>query len=212
VAPWLPEGASWAWGEGYIALQYEATWALNSFVNGERPFKADLYPLPGERVVVVPDFIYIAANTKNPGLAYDLAKWMSYGEAGQKQRVAIAKANNLTISGLPLAPGAYPEVDTFFLQSYQSLTNFTRLYKLIQEKPENAIIESFKVVPGFDRSRFTADTGVLGTVNGVEKSLTMSELVMSIVKGERQLADYASEMERIANYEYQRAVETVRGK
>ncbi|GHT94315.1 ABC transporter substrate-binding protein [Spirochaetia bacterium] len=211
-ASWLPEGAGWAWGEGYVALQYEATWSLGGFVNGERPFKADLYPLPGEKVVIVPDFIYIGANTKTPELSYELAKWMSYGEAGQKQRVALAKANNFTLSGLPLAPGAYPEVDTFYLQSYQSLPNFTRLYKLIQEKPENAILESFKVVPGFNQSRFVADTGVLGTVNGVEKSLTISELIMSIVKGERQLADYAAEMERIANSEYQKALTLVRNK
>jgi multiple sugar transport system substrate-binding protein len=87
-----------------------------------------------------------------------------------------------------------------------------RLYQMIQDKPQNIIVEGYKVVPGFARSRFEADTGVLGTVGGVEKSLTMNELVMSIVQGKRQLADYAAEMERIANSEYQKALEPIRNK
>ncbi|MDR2536468.1 MAG: hypothetical protein LBD29_10615 [Treponema sp.] len=211
-ASWLPEGVGWAWGEGYIALQYEATWNLNGFVNGERPFKADLMPLPNEKVVLVPDFIYIGANTKQPGLAYELAKWMGFGGEGQKKRVEIAKSAGLNLNGIPLAPGAYPEVDAFFLQNYRSLRNFTQIYQMIQQKPQNVIVEGFKVVPGFNLSRFTADTGVLGRVGGTEKSLLMNELVVSIVRGERELADYAPEMERIANSEYQKALDLIRNK
>jgi multiple sugar transport system substrate-binding protein len=212
ASAWLPEGVSWAWGEGYVSLQYEATWSLMGFVNGERPFKADLMPLPNEKVVLVPDFIFIGASTKQPALAYELAKWMGYGSDGLEKRVELAKAAGLILNGIPLAPGAYPEVDNFFLQNYRSLRNFMQLYQMIQQKPENVILESYKVVPGYDLSRFSADTGVLGTVDGAEKSLTMRELINSIIKGERQLADYAAEMERIANGEYQKAFELIRNK
>lgn len=209
---WLPEGAGWAWGEGYIALQYEATWSLDGFVNGDRPFKADILPLPGEKAVLVPDFIYVGANTKQTALAYELAKWMSFGADGQKKRVEIAKAAGKNLDRMPIAPGAYPEIDSYYLQNYRSLRNFIQLYEMIQQKPENVIVEGYKVVPGYERSRYTADTGVLGMVGGVQKSMTMNELVMSIVRGERQLADYAAEMERIANSEYQRAAAAVRDK
>ncbi|MDR0553589.1 MAG: extracellular solute-binding protein [Treponema sp.] len=212
AASWLPEGVTWPWGEGYIALQYEATWSLAGFVNGERPFKADLMPLPGGKVVLVPDFIFIGANTKNPELAYELAKWMGFGETGQKKMVELAKAGGKQMPGIPLAPGAYPEVDAFFLQNYRGLTNFMKLYQMITEKPESILIEGYKIVPGYDLARFNADTGILGTVNGAQKSLTMGELITSIIRGERQLADYAGEMERIANAEWQKALQAAAGK
>ncbi|GHT94318.1 ABC transporter substrate-binding protein [Spirochaetia bacterium] len=212
ITGWLPEGVAWAWGEGYEALRMEGSWAISSFVNGTLPFRADFLPLANEKVVLIPDLIFVGASTKNAALAYELAAWMAYSEAGQKKKVEVARAADLQLNGIPLAPGAYPEVDTFFLQNYRSLTGFIQLYQMIQDHPENVILEGYKVVPGFDMSRFSADTGVLGTVNGAQKSLTMRELVVSIIKGERQLADYAAEMERVANNEYRKALELVRNK
>ncbi|MCL2128518.1 MAG: hypothetical protein FWH38_09705, partial [Treponema sp.] len=201
-ASWLPPGPHWAWGEGFIAFQYEASWAVQTFVSGERPYKADLLPLPGQKVVLVPDFIFIGAQTQSPDLAYELARWMTYGEAGQKKRVELARAGNFIWNGVPLSPGAIPEVDNFFLGGYKQLPSFTKIYQMLQQHPENAILEGFKVVPGFNRSRHDADTGVLGMAYGRRKSLTMGELINAIIRGDFQLADYASEMDRIANSEY----------
>ena len=201
-ASWLPPGPHWAWGEGYIAFQYEASWAVQTFVSGERPYKADMLPLPGQKVVLVPDYIFIGAETKLPDLAYELARWMTYGEAGQKKRVEFAKAGNFIWNGVPLCPGAFPEVDNFFLSGYRQLPSFVKIYQMLQQNPKSGILEGFKVVPGFNRSRHEADTGVLGMAHGRRKSLTMGELITAIIRGDFQLADYASEMDRIANNEY----------
>ncbi|MDF2542339.1 MAG: extracellular solute-binding protein family 1 [Herbinix sp.] len=203
TGPWLPEGVNWAWGEGYIANQYEASWAIPGFQNGERPFKSDLIPLPNEKVVLVPDFIFVAANTANAQAAYELAKWMSFGVDGMKARMAIKDENGIVgYSGLPLNAGYDAEIDEYFLKDYADFPMFLQVYASLKEKPENVYVEGFKVIPGYTKSRFDGDTGVVGTVNGAEKSLTMSELIISIIKGEKQLSDYAVEMDKVANNIY----------
>lgn len=203
TGPWLPEGASWAWGEGYIANQYEASWAIAGFQNGERPFRSDLIPLPNEKVVLVPDFIFVAANTANAEAAYELAKWMSFGVDGMKARMAIKDENGIVgYSGLPLNAGYDTEIDEYFLKDYADFPMFLQVYASLKEKPENVYVEGFKVVPGYTKSRFEGDTGVVGTVNGEEKSLMMQELINAIIKGEKQLSDYAVEMDKVANNIY----------
>ncbi len=203
TGPWLPEGAGWAWGEGYVANQYEASWAIAGFQNGERPFKSDLIPLPNEKVVLVPDFIFVAANTANAEAAYELAKWMSFGVDGMKARMAIKDEFGIVgYSGLPLNAGYDAEIDEYFLKDYADFPMFLQVYASLKEKPENVYVEGFKVVPGYTKSRFDADTGVVGTVNGEEKSMTMSELMIAIIKGDKQLSDYAAEMDKVANNIY----------
>lgn len=203
TGPWLPEGASWAWGEGYIANQYEASWALADFKSGARPFKSDLYPLPNEKVVLVPDFIFVAANTANAEASYELAKWMSFGIDGMKARMTIKDEFGIVgYSGLPLNAGYDAEIDEYFLKDYVDFPMFLKIYASLKEKPENVYVEGFKVIPGYTKSRFDADTGVVGTVNGEEKSLTMSELIIAIIKGDKQLSDYAAEMDKVANNIY----------
>ena len=201
--PWLPEGVNWAWGEGYIANQYEASWSIAGFQNGERPFKSDLIPLPNEKVILVPDFIFVAANTENTEAAYELAKWMSFGVDGMKARMEIKDENGIVgYSGLPLNAGYDAEIDDYFLKDYEDFPMFLQVYASLKEKPENVYVEGFKVIPGYTKSRFDADTGVVGTVNGEEKSLTMSELIIAIIKGDKQLSDYAAEMDKVANKIY----------
>lgn len=203
TGPWLPEGVNWGWGQGYVANQYEASWAIAGFQNGERPFKSDLLPLPNEKVVLVPDFIFVAANTTKAQAAYELAKWMSFGVDGMKARMEIKDDNGIVgYSGLPLNAGFDAEIDEYFLKDYADFPMFLQVYASLKEKPENVHVEGFKVVPGYTNSRFEADTGVVGTVNGEEKSLKMSELIISIIKGEKQLSDYAVEMDKVANNIY----------
>lgn len=207
TSPWLPEGVGWAWGEGYIANQYEASWSLASFQSGNMPFKADLYPLPNEKVVMVPDYIFVSSNTQNAQAAYELAKWMSFGVDGMKARIAIKEEFGIVgYSGIPLNAGYDSEIDEYFLKDYQDFPMFLKVYASLKEKPENVFVEGYKVVPGYSKSRFEADTGVVGTVNGQEKSLTMSELIIAIIKGEKKLSDYAAEMDKVANKIYQDAI------
>ena len=205
VEPWAPEG-SWPWGDGYIALQLEASWALPGFVNGERPFKADLMPLPNEKAIIIPDFIFIGANTQHPEWAYELAKWMSYGHDGQMTRLdIIPRTEGAGYPGIPLMAGHISAVDDFFLENYRPLENFIRLYGMLATHPQNFVMEPLKVIPGYTQSRFEGDTGVIGTVDGEERSLSVDQLLTSILRGERQLADYAAELSRISTAEFERA-------
>jgi len=193
-------------------LQFEASWSLGSFINGDLPFDVDLLPLPNEKIIVVPDFIYIGSTTQHPAEAYELAKWMTYGYDGIFAKMDIIKnTEGASFSGVPLTAGKIPELDEFFLENYSDeLPNFIKMYYSLSEKPENAYMEPFKTLPGFQMSFFDADTGVIGKVGDEEKSLTMGQLVAAIIRGEKQLADYASEMDRIANAEYQKALEALK--
>lgn len=200
TGPWLPEGKTWAWGDGFIALQYDATWSLAGMGKGERPFEGDMVPLPNEKVILVPDFIYIGANSQSKEAAYQLAKWMSFGVDGMKGRIAIKEEKGITgYVGLPLNAGYDKEIDDYFLKEFSMFPSFLKIYASLKEKPQNVYVEGFKVVPGYTKSRFEGDTGVVGKVGDQEQSLQMQQLIISIIKGEKQLADYAAEMDKVAN-------------
>jgi multiple sugar transport system substrate-binding protein len=211
---WLPEGAGWPWGTGFIAMQFEGSWQVNDWINHDSlfQFKVDMLPLPNERVIVIPDYIFIGASTPHPREAYELVKWMTYGLAGMTTRIELSIEHNRGgFNGVPLTAGNHPEIDAFFLQMYDSLPNFIRLYHSLATHPQNALLEPMKSVPGFRMSAFDVNTGVIGTLpHGDEVSFTMGQLIESIIRGERALADYAAEMDRIANQEYERAVEAVK--
>jgi len=211
---WKPEGMGWAWGEGYIGTAFEASWSANSWASDDSTLRTDLWPLPNEKTVIIPDFIYVANNTENPEWAYKLASWMTYNKEGQLARIEITKAigPDQTYGSIPVMAGTIPEVDEFALQGLDKLPMFLKLYNSLSEKPENAVVEGYKIVPGYHEARFSADTGVMGTVNGEEKSLTMEQLINAIIRGEKNLADYAAEMERIANEVHQKAAEAVRNR
>ncbi len=210
---WMPEGmtAGQAWPQGLVGFSYMATYELGAMMRGELPFEADLFPLPNETMVVLPDNYFIGANTAHPAEAYKLASWLTYSTEGVLQKIEFIKnTEGASFSGVPINPGYVPEVDAFFLESYQNMPNFMKMYNALNEKPENVVVEIFKTTPGYANSRWDADTGVIGTVDGEQKSLTMSQLLTQIIKGQLNLADYAADIERITNRCYQDAVEVLK--
>lgn len=211
--PWLPEGVSWAWGEGYVAVQYDASWSVAGMMNGNVGVEGDMYPLANEKVVIVPDFVYIADNSEHKEAAYELAKFMSFGLDGTLERIAIREAEGIdSYYGLPLTAGYNEEIDNYFLSDYEDFPMFQQIYRDLKEKPENSYLEGYKIVPGYAQSRFTADTGIIGNVDGTEKSLTIEELVFAMVRGEKSVADYGAEINKIANKHYEEAKVKVAGK
>lgn len=197
---WLPEGVDAPWAQGYIANQYDFSWALQGFAKEEFPFKGDFIGLPGGKVVLVPDYIFVGANVENTELSYKLATWMSYDHAGMTKRSEIRKdTDNKDYYGIPLAAGSYPEIDAEFLATYQAFPEFIKMYNAISADESLTILEPFKVVPGYPLSRFNGDTGVVGKVGEEEVSMNMDQLINAIIKGEVKLADYAKSMDELAN-------------
>jgi len=210
---WAPDGVGWPLAEGYIALASEFSWALSHWAaDSNNPMSnrnnIDLLPLPNETIIANPDFLFMASTTNHPQEAYELVRWMTFGIEGQLYRLDLIVNEGLhQWPGVPITPGHIPAIDEFFAQTAADFPNFARMYQSLFDHPENVFVEGGKVIPGFNMARSYADTGLIGTVNGEERSMTIGQLLTAIMLGERQLADYAAEIERIANVELQNARE-----
>ncbi len=208
-ASWLPEGmsASQGWGEGLYGLNYMATYELGKMMKGELPFEADLFPLPNETMVVLPDNYFVGANTQHPAEAYALISWLTFDRDGMLFYLdVIERTEGASFSGVPINAGTIPEVDEFFLAGYANMPNFINMYYALSEKPENVVMEIYKTEAGYTNSRWYAKTGV--TVDGTEKDI--GDLIIAILQGKVKLADYASELNRIANQAHTDALEVLK--
>jgi ABC-type glycerol-3-phosphate transport system substrate-binding protein len=217
VDPWLPEGVGWAFGEGYIGVQFDGSWSAGMLLAEDRKFDGDFYPLPDGKMVVVPDYMFVGANTEHPALAYELLAYMGYNVPGTLAKIDIIRTNNadpsknvMTYPGMPLSPGFIPEADAFVEESYAGLPGLLKMYADLGSDPGCSIVEAAKYVPGYLKARFNdGDTGMVdenGAKVGIETLLNM------IMKGEKNLADYAQQIEELANRYYQDALDELEGK
>lgn len=211
VAPWAPEGSTWAFGEGLIGLQFEGSWNANMLIAADRKFDGDFFPLPGGKMVIVPDYLFVGANTKHPELAYELAAYLGYSKAGTAAKLAIIEANNadssknaMTYPGFPLSPGYIPEADAMIQTSFAALPNLLQMYADLGTDPNCAIVEAAKFVPGYPKARF--NDGDTGMTDAEGKKVGIEGLINMIMKGEKNLADYAAQLDTLANQYYQDAI------
>ena len=190
--------ASWygeVWNQGKIAIRWDGTWATRDY--GKLNFRSKFIGVPGGRFVLVGDFMGISKSSKHPKEAYEFAKFMTFGKDGILKRMELNTDGSYT--SLPLttdqsvldryfASGAYPGLEEAFAQI------------------DNAIVEGVKIVPGYVRSRWEAPTGVK---IGDKDNATLGDLIFDSMRGTTRIEDYADQINRLANEEYQKAKEAI---
>lgn len=190
-AKWFGE----VWNQGKIAIRWDGTWATRDF--SKLNFKSKFIGVPGGRFTLVGDFMGISKSSKHPKEAYEFAKFMTFGKDGILKRIELNKDGSYT--SLPLttdqtvldqyfASGAYPGLEEAFANI------------------NNAIVEGVKIVPGYTRSRWEAPTGVK---IGDKENANLADLIFNSMRGNIRIEDYADQINRLANEEYQKAAETI---
>ena len=102
--------------EGVVMFGIEGSWNVSNVIQNmalSKNIEIDFYPFPaGEehQIPVILDYICVSSQTEHPELAYELAKFMSYGREGWAARLKATKELGQVINGFPTAN--YPEIWT----------------------------------------------------------------------------------------------------
>lgn len=185
------------WDQGKIAIRWSGTWDTANF--STLPFKARFIGVPGGRTVLVGDFMIISKTTKYPKEAYEFAKYINFSKEGILKRLELDTENRWV--SLPI------NTDKEVLEAYFSKK---KLFPGLDEAYENiskAMVEGVKIIPGYIRSRWTAPTGIKV---GDNPNATIGDVIWNSVRGDLNIADYAAQLNELANAEYQKAIETIR--
>lgn len=170
--------------EGHLAMSIDGSWN-SAYLPVEMEKKGtgevDFYPYPagndGQKMPVVLDFIGVSSTTKHPEAAYELMKWMTWGEDGWLKRLEFQKELGQDISKLPVA--GYDSVWSQ-IEEQLKLDGFKAIIKLIDQ----AVPNFDKVLPGWNE------------FNGWANEQKIFE---RLNKGELSPADVAKELEDKAN-------------
>lgn len=136
--------------EGDVMFGIEGSWnaptVIQNFYN--KGMTVDYYPFPAgeeQQIPVILDYICVSTQTRYAEMAYEFAKFMSYGYDGWKARLVANKAKNIVITGFPVAD--YPDIWTEIKSSIN-----TDLYPGLVANVEllpNGIPDCDKWMPGY---------------------------------------------------------------
>lgn len=161
-------GAVGAWNDGKVAFRWGYSYeAPDMFKQSGGDFEIRFIGIPyvknsdsaNKRTdnfsILIGDYASVYKDTKNPELAYKLAKWMSFDPEGIAKRIELA--NGSVPNTLPMT------TDEAIVEQYFDIYPIDGVEQMY-DKLDKAIIESTKVVPGFGAARWNATTGL--TVTG----------------------------------------------
>ena len=200
------------WNEGKVAFRFGKTYEMPDIVaNGGgknirfigMPYveNAGANARKENFVALIPDYVAIYRDCKNPELAYKFAKWMSFDPAGIRKRIEIDKSTGVT-NTLPLTTDS-SIIDSYF-DKFDAVSGFHELYT----KLDDAVMEPIKVIPGYEAARFNATTGL-----PVEESSNakIGVLLDACWYGNLTYADYSTQCNTLANKQYANAVKNYEG-
>ena len=186
-----------AWNKGKLVLRYGFTYEIPDMLdkndlNNSYKFIGN----PGGKIAIVGDYYGIYKDTKEPELAYKFAKWMSFGKEGFLKRMDLYAPKG-SMNSLPLQNDD-ALIDSYFdkFGSSSEMSGLEDAYSYIQTK---SMVEGVKVVPGYLSARQNKKTGIeVGEV----ADATMFELLNACVVGGLDIAQYATQLNTIANKTY----------
>lgn len=187
-----------AFRNGQITFSWNGTWMNQAFTT-ETDFEWDFIGVPDGNNVIVNDFIGIAQSTEHPEEAYEFAKFMSFGKEGFMNRIELVEDNDFGFNTLPIS------TDQEILDAYWEIVDIPGI-RAAYDDLDDAMVEGFKVVPGFGNSRFGATTGVS---IGDEENATIGYIIDQSVAGNVNYQDYASQLQDLAQQAHDDAVEAM---
>jgi multiple sugar transport system substrate-binding protein len=181
-----------AWNNGSVAFKFDGTWCAKSYADALP--NVSFVGMPGGRICVVPDFLFVSRDAKNAKEAYEFAKYMSaYSKEGVAMRVQLASETNMEVTTVPMVKDANLLEDYFKLTKMPGIEEEYRKWLL---DPSNSFVETTKILPGYSMARWNYMTGY--TVDG-NKQASIGELIQMSVNGEIEYSDIAEEINYLAN-------------
>ena len=177
---------------GKMGFRQSGTWQ-SSFTDA-RGLDVEFIGYPGANVISTADYMCVSRATKNPELAFEVAKFLSYGVEGTQVKFDVvdeANDSKVAITGLPVVNNEEIAEKWF---DYISLDGVKDVYEKVCNGQLTLIVEGNKSTPGFLDARFHATTGLAyDTVNG-GATLNMSEFIWAACSGSIGIDTYIADM------------------
>ena len=211
------------WNSGRLAVRWGYTYEMpdmmehNPSDNEIRfigiPTVADTTRFPNARTQnyanLIGDYVSIYKDTKNPELAYEFAKWMSFDPAGIAKRIELERADGKQVTNsIPLTSDE-ATLEKYF-ETFDAIEGVEKMFKRLDQ----ATLEPTKVFPGYTKARWQANTGLtVPTADGSSiASANMGEFLVACRQGFYDYRGYASQANEKANAQYGETVSGYEGK
>lgn len=178
-----------AWNSGTVAMKFDGTWSVNNY--SKLPFKVSFIGIPGGRACIVPDFMFISKNSRHPEDAYKFIKFMSaYSREGFSKRMELAKANNLTVSTIPITK------DNRLIDEYFESIKIDGIREVYKSLSQGSYVEGTKVLPGYNQARWEYPTNIQ---MGNTRNAKIGDVLINTYRGNMNIDEIADQIDSAAN-------------
>ena len=194
-------GTGWdveAFKNGKIGFLQGGTW--DSYEDA-RGFDVHFVGYPGGRVISAADYTCISAATKNPQLAYEVAKYLTFGLEGAQARFDIIDyaryldpKTTLSVTGLPVVTNKNV-TDQWF--EYVALDGVKEVYDKVAEGEMILVVEGNKTIPGFEEARFHGETGLAYPDVRGGSPLSIGDYIWDVCSGDISVSTYMSDVSEL---------------
>lgn len=187
--------ATEAFMAGKVGFIQSGTW--ENFVDS-RGFDVHFVGYPGGRVVSASDYMCVSRSSKNKELAFEVAKYLTYGEEGYQARFDIIDSerakdpkSKLSVTGLPVVNNSKIASKWF---EYVTLDGVEEVYNKVSSGEMVLIVEGNKSIPGFLDARFQASTNLAYPDVRGGATLNMSDFIWDVCSGSIPVGTYINDM------------------
>ena len=189
------------WNDGKLGLRWGQTYEIPDINTNSSSFSKSFIGTPGGVTPIVGDYLGISPTCEHPEIAYDFAKYMSFGVEGILKRLELDTTGK-DFSSLPLT------TDQTVIDAYFDKPRMDGLEEVFAEI-DNGVVEGVKIIPGYVRSRWNQRVGSTVTIDVNGEPITnpkIGEVIDQCWLGNLTWADYASGLNDVANTAYQNAL------
>lgn len=178
-----------AWNAGTVALKFDGTWIAADYA--KLPFKTVFLGIPGGRTCIVPDFMFIAKNSKHPQEAYQFIKFMSaYSLEGFAKRMELARANNLVVTTIPMIKNER------LINEYFAGVKVDGIKDVYDRLDNASYVEGVKVLPGYNQARWEYNTNIKV---GKTENAKIGDVLINTYRGDLPIEEVAPQLDSLAN-------------
>lgn len=190
------------WNDGKLGLRWGYTYEIPDMIANSK-FDKKFIGVPGGRTPIVGDYLGVSPTCKDPQLAYQFAKWMSFDPDGIKKRLEL-DTEGTQFSSLPLSTDD-SVISAYFDAKYNRVPGLEDVFRAA----DNGIVEGVKVIPGYPNSRWKSRVGqtITISIDGVPtQNPNIGQVIDQCWLGTISWADYAKGLNDVANSGYTKAL------
>lgn len=174
---------------GAVALYSSGTW--EQFYDDNFEFIG----LPGNRVLSAVDYMCISSDTSFPSIAYEVAKYLSFGIEGNEDKLDLAEQYGLThnLNSFPVTEDEY--ISNRWLD-HMPYNGYKNIYQKVVDNEVEIIFEPNKTLPNYVEARFNGSTDIAYDDIRGGSILSIGDYIWEACNGAISLETYKSDINK----------------